>query len=188
MSMAINRATLPISSKARWTSEIMVFAVRFCRRDPVPGLGMEAMHFGSNPKVSGLVLVSDGVLAGADIPGKANPYAQFRGVQPTAVIDRGVYVYEGQFNLGPAAAIEHVEASGKFLAAGRNAEALAEAELARDLDPASATAWKAAGDALEASGQPAEARAAYQNALQAPELDPVFQTELAAALRKKLSP
>jgi hypothetical protein len=150
--------------------------------------GMEAMHFGSNPKVSGLVLVSDGVLAGADIPGKANPYAQFRAVQPTAVIDRGVYVYEGEFNLGPAAAIEHVDASAKLLAAGRNAEALAEAESARNLDPASATAWKAVGDALEASGQSGEALGAYQNALQAQELDPVFQTELVAALQKKLNP
>jgi len=150
--------------------------------------GMESMHFGSNPNLSGLVLVSDGVLAGADIPGRTNPYAQFRTVQPIAVIDRGVYVYEGQFNLGPAAAIEHVEASGRLLAQGRKAEALAEAELATKLDPASATAWKAAGDALEASGQSAEARGAYQNALQAQELDPVFQTELVAALQKKLNP
>jgi hypothetical protein len=150
--------------------------------------GMESMRFGSNPNVSGLVLVSDGVLAGADIPGKANPYAQFRAVQPTAVIDRGVYVYEGQFNLGPAAAIEHVEASGKLLAQGHNSEALAEAESARNLDPASATAWKAVGDALEAEGKPADARVAYQNALQAKELDPVFQPELVAALQKKLNP
>ncbi len=150
--------------------------------------GMDAMHFGSNPKVSGLVLVSDGVLAGADIPGKANPYAQFRAVQPTAVIDRGVYVYEGEFNLGPAAAIEHVEASGKLLKDGHIPEALAEAELAKSLDPASATAWKAVGDALDAWGRPAEARVAYQSALQAQELDPVFQTELVAALQKKLNP
>jgi hypothetical protein len=150
--------------------------------------GMDSMHFGANPNLSGLVLVSDGVLAGADIPGKANPYAQFRAVQPTAVIDRGVYVYEGQFNLGPAAAIEHVATSRKLLAQGRNAEALMEAESARNLDPASATAWKAVGDALQASGQSAEARGAYQNALQAQELDPVFQTELVAALQKKLNP
>jgi hypothetical protein len=150
--------------------------------------GMNAMRFGSNPNVSGLVLVSDGVLAGADIPGKANPYAQFRAVQPTAVIDRGVYVYEGRFNLGPAAAIEHVAASETLLTKGRNAEALTEAESAKTLDPESATAWKAYGDALEASGRPAEGREAYQSALHAQELDPVFQAELVAALQKKLNP
>ena len=150
--------------------------------------GMESMHFGANPNVSGLILISDGVLAGADIPGKANPYAQFRAVKPIAVIDRAVYVYEGQFNLGPSAGIEHVEASGKLLEGRQIPEALAEAELATKLDPASATAWKAVGDALEASGRPTEARVAYQNALQAKELDPVFQTELVATLQKKLNP
>lgn len=150
--------------------------------------GMESMHFGSNPYVSGLVLVSDGVLAGADIPGKMNPYAQFQTVQPTAVIDRGVYVYAGTFNLGPAAALEHVEASGKFLKEGSYTEALREAESAKNLNPASATAWKAVGDALEASGRPAEAREAYQSALHAPGLDPVFQEELIGELQKKLKP
>jgi hypothetical protein len=148
--------------------------------------GMDAVHFGSSSSVSGLVLVSDGVLAGADIPGKMNPYAQFRTVQPTAVIDRGVYVYEGTFNLGSAAALEHVEAFGKFMREKRFKEALGEAETATNLDPASATAWKAVGDALEALNRSAEARAAYQNALHAQELDPVFQKGLIEKLQKKL--
>jgi hypothetical protein len=147
--------------------------------------GMPSLRFGSNPNVSGLVLVSDGVLAGADIPGKTNPYAHFQTLQPHAVIDRAVYVYEGQFNLGPAAAIEHVEESGTLLAQGRAQEALAEAELAKRLDPDSATALEAEGNALEAIGRPAEAQVAYRNALQAPELDPVFQKELVMALQKK---
>jgi Flp pilus assembly protein TadD len=116
--------------------------------------------------------VSDGVLADADIPGKTNPYAHFQTLQPDAVIDRAVYVYEGQFNLGPAAAIEHVEESGTLLAQGRAQEALAEAELAKRLDAESATALEAEGDALEAIGRPAETQVAYRNALQAPELDP----------------
>lgn len=149
--------------------------------------GMDAVHFGSGSSVSGLVLVSDGVLAGADIPGKMNPYAQFRTVQPTAVIDRGVYVYEGTFNLGSAAALEHVEAFGKFMREKRFTEALGKAETATNLDPASATAWKAVGDALEALNRAAEARAAYQNALHAQELDPVFQKGLIEELQKKLS-
>jgi Flp pilus assembly protein TadD len=117
-----------------------------------------------------------------------NPYAQFRTVQPTAVIDRGVYVYEGRFNLGAAASIEHVKASGELLKVGSYTEALREAESAKKLDPASATAWKAVGDALEGSGRSAEAREAYQNALHAKELDPVFQEGLIAELQKKLNP
>jgi Flp pilus assembly protein TadD len=116
-----------------------------------------------------------------------NPYAQFRSIPPTAVIDHGVYVYQGQFNMGPAAAVEHMDASGDLMKEGRFTEALGEAELAKNLDPASATAWKAVGDALEASGRPAEAREAYQRALQGQELDPVFQKGLIAELQKKLS-
>ena len=146
---------------------------------------MSSLRFGTNPNVSGLVLVSDGVLAGADIPGKTNPYAHFQTLRPDAVIDRGVYVYKGQFNLGPAAALEHVEGSGTLLAQGRAREALAEAELAKRLDPGSATAREAEGDALLAMGRPDEAQVAYRNALKASELDPVFQKELVMALRKK---
>jgi tetratricopeptide (TPR) repeat protein len=148
-------------------------------------MGMNSVSFGSNPYVSGLLLISDGVLAGADIPGKANPYAHFQTVRPNAVIDRGVYVYEGQFNLGPAAALEHVASTRKLLEQGHDAEALTEAELAKDLDPASAMVWMADGDALEAVGRSAQAKAAYQNALHAPELDPVFQEDLLIALQGK---
>lgn len=147
--------------------------------------GMSSMHFGSNAVVSGLILVSDGVLEGADIPGKTNPYASFSTQRPNTVIDRAVYVYQGQFNLGPAAAIEHVEASATLLARGQAPEALAEAQLATHLDPASATAWAAVGDALAAMGRRAEARVAYQTALKAPELDPVFQQDLVKSLRQK---
>lgn len=148
----------------------------------------DSMHFGSDPRVSGLVLISDGVLAGDNVPGKMNPYVHFQEVRPTAVIDRSVYVYEGQFSLGPAAAIEHILASGNLLKEGQTQEALAEAQLASTLDPASAMAWNAVGDALEASGRPADARVAWKSALQAPELDQVFQQRLITALQKKLNP
>jgi len=148
-------------------------------------MGMNSVQFGASPYVSGLVLISDGVLAGADIPGKSNPYADFRDVRPDAVIDRGVYVYEGPFNLVPAAALEHVASTRKLLEQGRDTEALTEAELAKDLDPASAIVWMAYGDALEAVGRSAQAKAAYQNALQAPELDPVFQEDLLTTLQGK---
>jgi Flp pilus assembly protein TadD len=80
-----------------------------------------------------------------------------------------------------------VQAFGKFMREKRFTEALGEAETAANLDPASATAWKAVGDALEALNRSAEARAAYQNALHAQELDPVFQKGLIEELQKKLS-
>ena len=147
--------------------------------------GIGSMHFGTDPHVSGLVLVSDGVIAGADIPGKMNPYASFRQVQPSAVIDRGVYVFEGNFKLSAAAALEHVASAGRLQQAAQYDAALGEAKEARTLDPESATAWKAEGDALEMLHRSAEAQAAYQSALHAGELDPVFAKELVAELKKK---
>ena len=147
--------------------------------------GMSSFRFGSTSTVSGLVLVSDGVLAGADIPGKTNPYLHFRMLHPDAVIDRAVYVYKGQFDIGPAAALEHVDASRTLLAQRRVQEALAEADLGKRLDPASAAALDAEGDALSAMSRAAEAQVAYRNALHASELDPVFQEDLIIALRKK---
>ena len=148
--------------------------------------GMDAMHFGSNPSVSGLVLISDGVLAGADIPGRANPYVNFQALRPDAVIDRGVYVYEGRFNLGPSAALEHIASARSLLTQGRASEALAEAEEAKRLDPGSPAPLLAEGDALEVLGRRAEAHSAYLNALQAPGLDPVFGKEMRAELQRKL--
>lgn len=74
------------------------------------------MRFGDNPNVSGTLLISDGVVAGADIPGNGNPYARFASLRHAAVIDRGVYVYYGLFNLGPAAALEHIHAAQDFSA------------------------------------------------------------------------
>ncbi|MBB5058254.1 hypothetical protein HDF16_002968 [Granulicella aggregans] len=147
--------------------------------------GIGAMHFGNDPNVSGLVLVSDGILAGTDIPGKMNPYASFREVTPSAVIDRAVNVYEGSFRLGPAAALEHVEAAGRLQQTGNFQAALGEATEARTLDPESAVAWKAAGDALEALKRPAEAQTAYRSALGAGELDPVFGKAMVEELQKK---
>jgi Dolichyl-phosphate-mannose-protein mannosyltransferase len=149
--------------------------------------GLDSVHFGSNPNVTGLVLVSDGVVAGADIPGNMNPYAQFRDAYPTDIIDRSVYVYQGTFNLGPAAALEHVSAAEKLMKQGRYAEALAEAELAKDLDPESAAAWKLIGDAFQAEGRSAEAHSAYLKAAHTKELDPVFGKDLVADLHKKLN-
>src|SRR5277367_1677378 len=90
--------------------------------------GLDTMRFGDDPNVSGIVLISDGVVAGADIPGTGNPYAKFSSMRPAAVIDRGVYVYKGQFKQGAVAALEHV-AGGKIFC---------EATRCRRCDPRSA--------------------------------------------------
>ena len=51
--------------------------------------GLDTMRFGEDPHVSGMVLISDGVLAGVDIPGKENPYAQFNRSDPQRSLIEG---------------------------------------------------------------------------------------------------
>ncbi|HEY4357792.1 MAG TPA: glycosyltransferase family 39 protein [Acidobacteriaceae bacterium] len=147
--------------------------------------GLDTMRFGEDPKISGTLLLSDGVLAGADIPGRENPYAQFVSVKPTATIDRGVYVYQGQFSLGTVAALEHVRAAEGFARRKNAADAIREARTAVNLDPNNPRAHMILGDALAATGDAMAAQSEYAAALQSPELDPVFQKRSVDELHAK---
>lgn len=147
--------------------------------------GLDTMRFGDDANVSGTLLLSEGEVDGIDIPGKQNPYAQFISMQPHAVIDRGVYVYNGQFSLGPPAALEHVRAAQEFSRQHDYSEALREARIAEKLDPGNAEAHSIIGDALTAMGDRAAAESEYLTALHSSELDPVFQKDLLAYLIAK---
>ena len=146
------------------------------------------MRFGEEANVSGTVLISDGVLPGADIPGKENPYAQFRSIQPAEVIDHGVYVYRGQFRLGAAAALEHVGAARDFAKQHNAAGTVREAQIAVNLDPDNPQAHALLGDALAATGETRAAQSEYAAALHSSELDPAFQKNLLAELLAKTEP
>jgi thioredoxin-like negative regulator of GroEL len=143
------------------------------------------MRFGDDPKISGTLLISDGVLAGADIPGKGNPYAPFVSLQPAATIDRGVYVYQGQFTLGTVATLEHIAAAEDLARQQNFADAIREARTAANLDPNNPTAHMILGDALAATGDAASAQSEYAAALQSSELDPAFQKSLLNQLQAK---
>ncbi|HEY1501926.1 MAG TPA: glycosyltransferase family 39 protein [Acidobacteriaceae bacterium] len=147
--------------------------------------GLDTMRFGNDPNVAGTVLISDGVLAGADIPGKENPYAQFRSIRPSAVIDRGVYAYRGEFRLGPAAALEHVRAARRFAHQHNTGGAMSEARIALDLDPSNPEALTVLGDTLAATGDSAGALSEYTAALHSSELDPAFEKGLVDQLVAK---
>ncbi len=147
--------------------------------------GLDTMRFGEDPNVSGTLLISDGVLAGADIPGKENPYASFVSVRPDATIDRGIYVYRGQFSLGTVAALEHVHAANHLLRQQDAAGAIREARTAVNLDPNNPAAHMILGDSLAATGDASAAQSEYEAALQSSELDPVFQKSLLDELQAK---
>ena len=149
--------------------------------------GLDTMRFGEDPNVSGTVLISDGVLAGADMPGKENPYAQFESIRPAGVIDRGLYIYRGQFKLGAAAAMEHVGAAIDFAKQHNVEGTVREARIAVNLDPNNPEAHALLGDALAATGETRAAQSEYAAALHSSELDPAFQKSLLAELLAKTS-
>ena len=52
------------------------------------------------PVIDGTVLISAGDLSGYEFgAGPLNPYEQFKSLRPTAVIDYGVFVYDGHFEI-----------------------------------------------------------------------------------------
>jgi tetratricopeptide (TPR) repeat protein len=147
--------------------------------------GLETMRFGDDPKVSGTVLISDGVVAGADIPGNRNPYASFSSMRPAAVIDRGVYVYKGQFDLGAAAALEHLRSAKEFATRHDPSNAIREALIGERLDPNNPQVHEILGDAYAATGDATAAQTEYSEALHSSELDPIFEKDLIMQLRAK---
>jgi hypothetical protein len=147
--------------------------------------GLDTMRFGDDPNVSGTVLISDGVVAGADIPGNGNPYAKFGSMPPAAVIDRGVYVYHGQFDLGAAAALEHVHAAQELALRHDFSNAIREARIGERLDPNNPEVHMIVGDALAATGDVTAAQTEYSEALHSSELDPAFQKDLLIQLQAK---
>jgi hypothetical protein len=140
------------------------------------------------PAIDGVVLMSAGVLSGFEFgPGALNPYEQFKERKPVDLIDNGVFVYEGHFEIPLAAALSHVQKAGVLMRAKDMAGALAEAQMAEGLAPESAAVNAMMGQALDANGRAAEAGPYYEKALTiAKTVEPRFQSALIARLEKRL--
>ena len=62
------------------------------------------------PAIDSTVLISATVLSGFETgTGPLNPYGQFQKLKPSAVIDYGVFVYDGHFEIPLAAALRPVQ-------------------------------------------------------------------------------
>jgi tetratricopeptide (TPR) repeat protein len=141
------------------------------------------------PSIDGPVLVSAGNLSGFEFgPGVLNPYEQFKQLRPTAVIDYGVFVFDGHFELPLASAISHVQKAQNLLAAQQPEQALVEARSAVALAPNALQTLIVLGDVLSAVGQKEEARATYEKALSlAKEVEPEFQIRSIPEIERKLA-
>jgi hypothetical protein len=140
-------------------------------------------------EIDGPVLISDSDLAGIEFgEGALNPYESFRNLRPTAVIDYGVYIFDGHFAIPLAAGLNDAEQANQLLKAKRLPQALAAAQQAVALAPNLVNPQVALGDVYLAMRRPSDARVCYQRALTlAQTVEPELQTAWVPALRGKLA-
>jgi tetratricopeptide (TPR) repeat protein len=140
------------------------------------------------PAIQGTVFISAGDLSGCEWPsGRMNPYRDFQRLKPDGMIDYGVLVYRGSFQVRQAAALSRAQNASFLLGKGKSAEALALAREAVTIDPEEIISQTALGDIAAALGQKDEARKAWMAALaNAHQLEPEAQVSYIPDLEAKL--
>jgi 4-amino-4-deoxy-L-arabinose transferase-like glycosyltransferase len=138
--------------------------------------------------IDGPVLISASNLSGLEFgPGPLDPYGQFKLLKPTAVIDRGVFVFDGKFDMPLAAAISKVQKAQNLAQAKQLDQALQEAQVAVALAPDSIRTQLALGDILLEMGQPQQARVSYEKAFElAKTIEPEFQIRSVPEIEQRL--
>jgi 4-amino-4-deoxy-L-arabinose transferase-like glycosyltransferase len=131
---------------------------------------MDSMWFGlktdTPPVIQGPVFISHIPLtfyeSGSSL---LSPYREFEKLTPTAVIENGVFVYDGTFEVPYAAAFDHAVKSRDLLEQHQPEEALEAAQAAIAIAPDYMLALMALGDAQKALQKNAEARITFEKAL-----------------------
>ncbi|WP_233580939.1 glycosyltransferase family 39 protein [Acidipila sp. EB88] len=162
-----------------------------CHRLPTPsGLWWFGLPMQVPATIHGTVLISESVLDGVESgDGVLNPYEDFRGLKPDAILQDGVYVYRGTFAVPLAAAWVDVRQSGLLAQQGQLPEALQRAQEAAALAPASARTQLQLAEVLAQQQQWAVAGEHYRMArgnlrAQRPDLQ---QEELAPQIERGLA-
>jgi hypothetical protein len=141
--------------------------------------------------IDGPVLISAGVLSGYEFgPGSLNPYDQFQRLRPTAIIEHGIFVYDGHFEIPLASALNHVTRAQLLTERGQLNQALDEAEAAVTLAPDSVQTQAKLGEILKRLNRSEQAHNAWQAALllagtNHPEFQSGWVPGLQSALREK---
>jgi Dolichyl-phosphate-mannose-protein mannosyltransferase/Tetratricopeptide repeat len=138
--------------------------------------------------IDGPVLVSASNLSSVELgPGLLDPYGQFKRLTPTAVIEHGIFVFDGQFDVPLAAALSKTQQARTFLDLNQPEKALAEAQEAARLAPESVTTQLMLGDVLREMGQTDKARVLYERSLElARTIEPDFQVRSLPGIERRL--
>jgi hypothetical protein len=137
-----------------------------CHSLPTADTGWFGLQTDVPPIIEGPVLISASDLTGYELGSNVlNPYRDFQRLRPTAVIEHGVFVFDGAFHVPLASALGHVQIARALMRRHQLDEALAEAQTAAALAPDAMQPERTLGDVLTAMHRDAEARQAYQKAL-----------------------
>ena len=139
------------------------------------------------PSIDGPVLISTSNLSGVEFgPGSLDPYEQFKQLVPTAMIEHGIFVFDGHFDVPLASALSRMQRAQNYLVAKQPEQALAEAQAAVTLAPNAVQTQMMLGDVLGAMGQAEQARSAYEKALVlAKTIEPEFQIRSISSIEHK---
>jgi 4-amino-4-deoxy-L-arabinose transferase-like glycosyltransferase len=160
-----------------------------CKPLPTADTGFMGLETDVPPVIEGPVLISVSDLTGYEFGSNVlNPYRDFQKLTPTAVIEHGVWVFDGTFQVPMVSALSHVQ-KAQFLLYGRRLDAaLAEARAAVDVAPDSLLALRVYGDVLQRLERRDEARAVFERALPiARTMEPSARANWVADLERKIA-
>jgi 4-amino-4-deoxy-L-arabinose transferase-like glycosyltransferase len=137
-----------------------------CRPLPTADTGFFGMETDVPLLIDGPVLFSHSSLTGYELGSSVfNPYQDFLARTPTTIIEHGVWVFDGRFEVPLVAAFSRAQKARMLFESGRLDAALTEARAGLDVAPSSFPALLVYGETLQRLGRRDEARAIFERAL-----------------------
>jgi hypothetical protein len=137
-----------------------------CKPLPTMDTGFMDLNTDVPPVIEGPVLISVSDLSGYEHGSSVlNPYRGFQKLKPTVIIEHGVWVFDGVFEVPMVSALSHVQRARPLLGRGQLDAAYAEAQAAVNVAPDSLDALMVYGETLRRRGQEDAARAVFEKAL-----------------------
>jgi 4-amino-4-deoxy-L-arabinose transferase-like glycosyltransferase len=160
-----------------------------CKALPTMDTMSFGMRFDTPPVIQGPVFISHIPLTFYESgSSQLNPYREFIKLKPTAIIENGVFVYDGTFQVPYAAAFDHAAKSSDLLEQHQPEQALEEAQSAIALAPDYMLALMALGEAQKALQKNADARVTFEKALTiARSMEPTAQEVWIPRVQEKLA-
>lgn len=160
-----------------------------CKPLPTPDSNWFGEQIDTPPTIEGPVLISASDLTGYELGSNVlNPYRDFQSLRPAAVIEHGVFVFDGTFNVPLASALGHVQRASRLRNRGQLDEALVEAQTAVALAPDAMQPRMVLGNVLTAMNRAGEARPQFEKALAiAKTMEPGAQKDWVRNIQERLA-